>query len=354
MSCGETADLKWSTSDAVSTSITHVGRVKADGERQVHPDKTTTYELIAKGPGGDVTERATVDVAAPMAALTLSPAEVHYHKVGDDVVRQDDATLSWSTSNAKSVSIDQLGTVAARGSRVVKATPGTSADGPIDRDVPYTIRVVNACGETTTHTAMLHVVGSVDPAPAITLASVFYPTDYPEPEHPRIGLLASEKQVLATDAANFKQNERYDHKDKLVVVGHADVRGPDDYNMELSRRRAEVVKAYLVSQGVPADQIEIRADGKRKELTVAEVQQLQAKDAEPTPKWMATRKQATWLAYNRRVDLVLEPAGERSIETYPTAASDARLLWELPAPPLKKVEAATRMASAGMQPLASR
>jgi OmpA family/PEGA domain len=352
--CGQSADLKWKVSGAVDTSITHIGKVPDVGDRKVEPTKATSYELVAKGPGGEATERAQVAVTVPTATLALSQPEVRYHKIGDDVVRQDAATLSWSTSNAKSVTIDPLGSVPASGHRIVEATPGTSTDGPIDRNMVYTINAVNACGETTTRTAELHVVGSVDPAPSVTLASVFYPTAYPEPSHPRVGLVASEERMLADTAAAFQKNEQYDPKDKLVIVGHADVRGPARYNLALSRRRAEAVRAYLISQGIPADRIEIRADGKRKELTVAEVQQLQAQDTQNPPKWMATQKYATWLAYNRRVDIVLEPTGQKSVEAYPNAATSARLLWERPVPPERAVAAASRMARANGGPLAIR
>jgi hypothetical protein len=354
MGCGQSVDLKWTTADAAETSISEIGPVPPDGARPVNPERTTTYELVAKGPGGEAIQRATVAVAAPTAALTLSPSEVHFHQVGDEIVTQEPATLSWSTSNGKSITIDPLGAVPPSGRQVVEPTAGTSAEGPIDRNVVYTIKVADACGEMAIGTATLHVVGSVDPAPPVTLASVFYPTAYPEPSHPRVGLVASEERVLSDAAAAFKKNEQYDHKDKLVVVGHADVRGPASYNMALSRRRAAAVKAYLVSQGIPADRIEIRADGKQKELTIAEVQQLQAMDTQHPPKWMSTVNDATWLAYNRRVDLILEPTGQRSVEAYPNAAPEARLLWERRIPPEKAIVAASQMARLNAQPAGRR
>ena len=43
---------------------------------------------------------------------------------------------------------------------------------------------------------------------------------------------------------------------------------------------------------------------------------------------------------NRRVDIVLEPAGQQSVETYPDDAPDARILWARKEPSLKRVEAA--------------
>jgi outer membrane protein OmpA-like peptidoglycan-associated protein len=47
----------------------------------------------------------------------------------------------------------------------------------------------------------------------------------------------------------------------LIIVGHADARGPEDHNTELSRRRAESVIAYLVDRGVPRDSLRVEARG---------------------------------------------------------------------------------------------
>lgn len=41
----------------------------------------------------------------------------------------------------------------------------------------------------------------------------------------------------------------------IVAVGHTDSIGSDKYNQKLSLRRANAVKAYLVSKGVPAEKI---------------------------------------------------------------------------------------------------
>ena len=77
-----------------------------------------------------------------------------------------------------------------------------------------------------------------------------------------------------------------------------------------------------------------------------EVQALLAKNPNKTEKWMMKNKKTTWLAYNRRVDIVLEPKGRASAEVYPADAADARILWLRKEPSLKSVEkAAKTMAS---------
>lgn len=47
----------------------------------------------------------------------------------------------------------------------------------------------------------------------------------------------------------------------LMIIGHTDSQASDSYNMELSRERAESVKAYLVSQGVDASKLSTKGMG---------------------------------------------------------------------------------------------
>jgi OOP family OmpA-OmpF porin len=49
----------------------------------------------------------------------------------------------------------------------------------------------------------------------------------------------------------------------VIAVGHADRLGSDAYNMKLSVRRADSVKAYLVSKGVAASRIYTEGKGER-------------------------------------------------------------------------------------------
>lgn len=56
----------------------------------------------------------------------------------------------------------------------------------------------------------------------------------------------------------------------FIIEGHTDSFGSDDYNLALSQRRAESVKAWLVSSmGIPADRIEARGYGKSRLIAPA-------------------------------------------------------------------------------------
>lgn len=76
----------------------------------------------------------------------------------------------------------------------------------------------------------------------------------------------------------------------VVATGHTDSIGTVAYNQKLSVRRAEAVKAYLVSHGVPADRIYVSGKGKSQPI--------------------ASNKTAAGRAKNRRVDV--EVVGTRT------------------------------------------
>ena len=52
----------------------------------------------------------------------------------------------------------------------------------------------------------------------------------------------------------------------IRVEGHTDDRGDDDYNMDLSRRRAEAVVAYLIRKDVEAGRLRAAGFGETRSI----------------------------------------------------------------------------------------
>lgn len=52
----------------------------------------------------------------------------------------------------------------------------------------------------------------------------------------------------------------------ILLIGHTDADGTEDYNYELGLRRANRVKDYLVKRGVPEDKIIVESKGKTEPL----------------------------------------------------------------------------------------
>lgn len=56
-----------------------------------------------------------------------------------------------------------------------------------------------------------------------------------------------------------------DHTERVVVVeGHCDERGSNDYNLSLGENRAVIVRNYLVQSGIDPERIQTRSYGEEK------------------------------------------------------------------------------------------
>jgi serine/threonine protein kinase len=93
---GQSATLQWSVAGELSavTLQPDIGPVSARGVRTVSPASSTMYTLTARGPGGNVSRSATVEVSTEpfgITRFTVKPGSIH---------RGESAEISWSVSGA--------------------------------------------------------------------------------------------------------------------------------------------------------------------------------------------------------------------------------------------------------------
>jgi outer membrane protein OmpA-like peptidoglycan-associated protein len=339
INCSQNTQLAWTSSETVEADMSGLSPVPTTGERTVSPRQTTVYELTATGPGGVTKPSTTVNVnTVVQSSLSASPTEVNYRRIGDKVVQPANTTLNWSATNADAASLPPLGSVDTTGSKSVTVSPTQTADGPVDEEVKYTLNATNVCGGSESKMTSVRLKGSIEPIPAVLLNSVFFPTDYPTKRFPALGLVRSQQETLTTLADGFKKYLEYDPDAKLSVSAFADERGPGKHNQTLSDRRAQRVKDFLVSQGIAAEKIDTSAHGDSDQLNKATVIELQTKDPNQPPETRIKNFKTTWLAYNRRVDIILLPTNAASEKFYPNNAADSQILWQRPTPPRSAVE----------------
>ncbi len=179
---------------------------------------------------------------APTATLAASP----------DVIQQGQASqLTWQTTNADSITIEGLGDVSASGSRSVK--PGDSTT--------YTL-IAKGPGGTQQATARVTVnAAPVASAPALTDEELFEKNvqdvyfDYD-----KANMRADQQGAAQGDASFLAQHPNI----KVLIAGHCDDRGSEEYNLALGDSRANTIKNALVSEGVSADRIKTISYGKEK------------------------------------------------------------------------------------------
>ena len=167
---GQSATLTWQTSNATDVSISGVGTVSTSGSQSVSPDRSTSYTLTAKGPGGSVEEtaRLTVNPPAPKPAPSqpsISDEQLFEQNVKDIFFDYDKYTLRSQDSST------------------------------VDQDAAFLAK------------------------------------------HPGM---------------------------KVVVEGHCDERGSEEYNIALGQSRAESLQKALENNGVDASRIRVISYGKER------------------------------------------------------------------------------------------
>ncbi|HHU93595.1 MAG TPA: OmpA family protein [Alcaligenaceae bacterium] len=77
----------------------------------------------------------------------------------------------------------------------------------------------------------------------------------------------------------------------LIATGHTDSTGPDAYNQKLSERRANSVKEYLLSRGVPADRIYTEGKGESEPVATNATREGRAQNRRVEIEIVGSRKQ---------------------------------------------------------------
>ena len=206
----------------------------------------------------------------------------------------------------------------------------------------------------TSTTAVLVEAPPPPPAPApeikqleakLALHSIYFPTARPTVENPDGGLVDSQAEILVTLANDFKAYLKYRPDAHLILGGHADPRGSEEYNKGLTQRRVDRTKNFLVERGVPADHFETRSFGKDDQLTTEQTKELIAQNPELSPadrQKMLNNLRVMVLANNRRVDVTLSTTGEQSTRLYPFNAKDFLALISLKGGEKKPVKAGVK------------
>ena len=142
INAGGFSTLTWTSTNATSLNITpaipqeDVNNMPLNGQGAVTPTQTTTYTLTATGPGGTVTVSTTVTVnqVPPTVQFSASPTVV---------LKGGTSTLTWSTSNATSLTINNgIGTVST-------PTGGSVPTGPVNQTTTYTANATGPGGNAT-------------------------------------------------------------------------------------------------------------------------------------------------------------------------------------------------------------
>ena len=166
---GQSTVLTWQTSNANEITIAGLGTLLPSGSRSITPTESTTYTLVAKGPGGTKEVSARVTVNAPIAKVTAPPPPSDEDLFG---------------KNVKDVFFDY------------------------DKSV----------------------------------------------------IRPDQTSTVQNDAAFLSQHPNI----KVLIEGHCDDRGSEEYNIALGTGRAESVKQVLLQHGISAERIKTLSYGKEK------------------------------------------------------------------------------------------
>jgi peptidoglycan-associated lipoprotein len=162
--------------------------------------------------------------------------------------------LTWTTTEATNVSIaPEVGAVTPQGSTTVTPTQSTT----------YTLTASSAGGNADTSVRIsVSTPAPVAEAPKNTSFDEMFLKEMHDAyfDYDSAAIRPDAREALQK-SADFLKN--YPNT-RVTIEGHCDERGSTEYNLALGQCRANAVKEYLVSLGIPADHLNTTSWGKEK------------------------------------------------------------------------------------------
>jgi outer membrane protein OmpA-like peptidoglycan-associated protein len=289
----------------------------------------TATVTVDDGRGGTASANAEMKVVAKpntppvISSCTANPAIITVGQRSNIAVNASDADNDKLTYSYKATGGNVSGEGANAQFDATGVAPGTYT---------VTCHVSDGRGGEVDATTQVTVQPSAPPKEQVqleqrlSLHSIYFATAKPTVANPTGGLVFSQQRTLIALAKDFKSYLTYKPDAHLILQGHADPRGGEEFNKALSERRVARTKAFLVEQGVDTNAIDTQGLGEEQPMSIDQVKQAvdQEQDLSASQKAQLTHNaRVVALAQSRRVDVTLSTTGQTSVRQFPFNAEDA-------------------------------
>lgn len=182
--------------------------------------------------------------ARPTVTLQASPTSIN---------KGESSTLTWNSTDATQLSIaPEVGAVTAQGSTKVSPSDSTT----------YTITATGPGGSATATASVSINAPPPPPPPAEPSLDELWLKEVRDAyfDYDKADIRSDAREALSKTADFLKAHPTV----RVTIEGHCDERGSTEYNLGLGDRRANAVKQYLTSLGIPADRLTTVSFGKEK------------------------------------------------------------------------------------------
>ena len=191
---------------------------------------------------------------APPAPHAPAPA-ISLHASPSAIESGQSTTLSWNSSNATGVTIDNgVGTVEPSGSRSVNPANSTT----------YMARATGPGGNASAEARVtVYAPARATPPPLHAITdSEFFSSHIKDAffDYDQYSIRDDARAALQADTSALNERPGI----RIMIEGYCDERGSEKYNLALGDRRANAVKDFLISLGVNSSRIDTTSYGKER------------------------------------------------------------------------------------------